>query len=232
MECEVARSGERERVPPQHFTIRIHKGAGNPIGASLASAPTGAVLLNIQDGGVLDGWNKENPDKAVRPGFIFEEVNGVGRYWSLLESLRQSATPVIKIATVPPKSAGPNWFNDIAALSTTIEQSDTRGPVMIQLPQQDPTSSPGKKVFASLPSVVARTAGFDQCAICLEDVGPEEELTLFPCNHAFHSLCAARWLSQCASQGGSKGHSCPLCCRKLVYAGEGITAVEADCILP
>jgi hypothetical protein len=225
-------AGSVECELPRHFTIRIQKGAGNAIGASLASVPSGAVLVSTQEGGVLDRWNKDNPDKAVRPGFIFEEVNGVSGYWPLLESLQRSATPVVKVATGPPKGAPPNWFEDIAVISRGIEQSDNRGPVMLQLPQQDPTSSTDRKVFASLPSVVAHEANVDQCAICLEDVGPEEVLTQLPCSHAYHSLCAARWLSQCAPRGGSTRHSCPLCCRRLVYTGEGLIAVEADCASP
>lgn len=45
-------------------------------------------------------------------------------------------------------------------------------------PQTSQDDSENKLI--SLPSVVASTAGFDQCAICFEDVGPDELLAQFP----------------------------------------------------
>lgn len=230
------RSGETEECasevePPRYLLIiRIEKGAGGAIGASLGSVPMGAVLFSIQEGGVLDRWNKENPDEALRPGFIIEEVNGVSGYWRMMESLRKSGSLVLKIATVPPKSAGPSWFEDIAAISRSVGRSDAGSALMLRLPQQDPTSPPDGKEFTSLPNVVASTVGVDQCAICLEDVGPEEVLTQLPCHHghAFHSLCTARWLSECSSQCVSKRNSCPLCCRQMVHTQKGVVAVEAQ----
>jgi len=233
------RSGEdseyvSERVvahepPGRAFTIRLEKEPGGAIGASLGNVPTGAVVFCAQEGGVLDGWNKENPDKAVQPGFIIEEVNGVSGYWPMLESLRMSRELVVKIAMVPPTSAGPTWFEDIAALAKQFEQSDSGSHFLLRLPQQDPTNSTDEKTFAGLPSVVASMAGVDQCAICLEDVSSEEVLTQLPCHHAFHPLCAARWLSQCSTQCASRKHSCPLCCRQMVNTQEGVMAVEAEC---
>jgi hypothetical protein len=218
-------AGIAECEHPKWFTIRLHKGAGDAIGASLGDVPTGAVLYCAQEGGVLDRWNRENPDRAVLPGFTIEEVNGVTGYWRLLEELRRPGPLDVKISTEPPKSAGPNWFEDIAAMARKIELSKDRSPFMVRLPSQ---ASHDEKVFTSLPGVVACTAGFDQCAICLEDVGPDEVLTELPCKHAFHPLCAARWLAQSSSQCGSKRHSCPLCCRKLVNTHEGVVAVDAE----
>jgi len=109
-------------------------------------------------------------------------------------------------------------------MARKMELSKDRSPFMVRVPSQ---ASQDEKVFTSLLAVVAGTVGVDQCAICLEDVGPDEVLTEFPCKHAFHALCAARWLTQSASQC-SKEHSCPLCCRKLVSTGEGVVAVDAE----
>ncbi|CAK0827527.1 unnamed protein product [Prorocentrum cordatum] len=47
-------------------------------------------------------------------------------------------------------------------------------PFVVRLP---PEASQGDKVLTSFPSVVACAAGVDQCAICLEEVGPAEVLT-------------------------------------------------------
>lgn len=33
----------------------------------------------------------------------------------------------------------------------------------------------------------------EQCAVCIEDLGEEKELSVLPCGHAFHSDCIAHW---------------------------------------
>jgi len=213
------------RKRPEHFTIRLHKGASDALGASLGSVPTGAVVYCVEEGHVLDRWNKENPDAAVRPGFVIEQVNGVGGYWPLLEELRRSGPLEVRVSTVPPQAAGPNWFEDIATMGKTFELASDKSPFMVRLPS---VASQDEKVFTSFPSVVACAAGIDQCAICLEGVGPDEVLTELPCKHAFHPLCAARWLARSDSRCASKSHSCPLCCRKMVNTRDGVVAVDAE----
>mmetsp|Transcript_102153 Transcript_102153/g.289268 ORF Transcript_102153/g.289268 Transcript_102153/m.289268 type:complete len:257 (+) Transcript_102153:84-854(+) len=226
---ECPREDGAGRELPKNFTIRIHKGDGDVIGATLGIVSTGAVLISTQEGGVFDRWNRDNPDRVVQPGFIIEEVNGVGGYWRLLEVFRHSNSGAfeVRIATLPPQSFGPTWFEDIAEIARNLERCETKSSFMVQLPQQDP-DSPDGNVFTSLPSTTAGAAGVDQCAICLEDVAPEEHITQFPCKHAYHTLCAARWLAQGAARRGPKRHSCPLCCRKLVSTRDGVVAVDAE----
>ncbi|CAK0899685.1 unnamed protein product [Prorocentrum cordatum] len=214
-------AGAAGRECPEQFTIRLHKGAGDAIGASLGDVPTGAVLYCAEEGGLLDRWNKENPEAAVQPGFIIEQVNGVRGYWGLLEELRGPGPLHVRVNTVPPPSAGPNWFEDIATMAKKIEQD--RSPFMVRLQSE---ALQDEKVFKSLHEVVACEAGLDQCSICLVDVGPNEVLTELPCKHAFHPLCAARWLVQSSAQSGPNRNSCPLCCRKLVGTRDGVVAVD------
>ncbi|CAK0813257.1 unnamed protein product [Prorocentrum cordatum] len=126
-------AGAAGRERPAQFTIRLHKGAGDAIGASLGDVPTGAVLYCAQEGGVLDRWNKENPDAAVRPGFIIEQVNGVRGYWRLLDELRGPGPLDVRVSTVPPPSAGPNWFETMAK---KIELSKDRSQFMVRLPTE------------------------------------------------------------------------------------------------
>ena len=61
--------------------------------------------------------------------------------------------------------------------------------------------------FEEIPTVTAADVGLDgqQCAICMGDFEPDEELKMLPCSelHAFHTACIRQWLS--------KGTSCPLC---------------------
>ena len=42
-----------------------------------------------------------------------------------------------------------------------------------------------------------------QCAICISDFAPDEELVTLPCRHCFHAGCAAQWLR--------RSDACPLC---------------------
>ncbi|KAK9063941.1 hypothetical protein SSX86_017813 [Deinandra increscens subsp. villosa] len=47
-----------------------------------------------------------------------------------------------------------------------------------------------------------------ECAVCLDDVEPEQLARMFPgCNHGFHLQCADTWLS--------KNPVCPVCRNKL-----------------
>ncbi|KVI05181.1 E3 ubiquitin-protein ligase ATL23-like [Cynara cardunculus var. scolymus] len=47
-----------------------------------------------------------------------------------------------------------------------------------------------------------------ECAVCLDDVEPEQPARMFPgCNHGFHQQCADTWLS--------KNPVCPVCRNKL-----------------
>ncbi|XP_060212190.1 E3 ubiquitin-protein ligase SIRP1-like [Lycium barbarum] len=43
----------------------------------------------------------------------------------------------------------------------------------------------------------------DDCVICLEKLGKENELLCMPCSHRFHGDCIIHWLEN--------GHCCPLC---------------------
>jgi len=216
-------AGAPGRELPEQFTIRLHKGAGETLGASLGKLPTGAVLYCVEEGCVLDRWNKENPDAAMQPGFVIEQVNGVSGYWPLMEELRREGPLELRVSTVSPQSAGPNWLEDITAMGRKIEQSNDKSPFMVWLSSE---ASQNEKALTAFPSVVARAAGLDKCAICLEDFVPDEMLTELPCKHAFHPLCAARWLTQNASGCVSKRQSCPLCCRKMVKTRDGVAAVD------
>lgn len=112
---------------PEQHAIRLHKGAGDAIGASFGNPASalGAVLYGVHEGGLLDPVEQGDPDKSVRPGFIVAEVNGVfGGYWTFMEELRHPGQRDIKISKVRPKSAGPNWFENTTAI---IREEDRAG---------------------------------------------------------------------------------------------------------
>merc|ERR1712087_562521 len=117
----------------------------------------------------------------------------------------------MKITATPPKNADPNWYEEIADMGRNLEAQGGKSSFMLRLQPQDGSKS---HAFSSLPTIRAGDCGVDQCAICIDEVGPDESLVQLPCKHAFHGSCTARWLSQ--SQSTRK--CCPLCCRKIVFS--------------
>ena len=68
-----------------------------------------------------------------------------------------------------------------------------------------PTS---KSFMESLPTRVLRDDLDKECPICLKNFEQDDELTLLPCDHEFHSECVEAWLNKAAN--------CPMCrCDKL-----------------
>jgi S1-C subfamily serine protease len=54
-------------------------------GISLAEAPNGALVDVIKPGGIIDTFNKSEPDKAIREGDVILEANGVSGSWELVK---------------------------------------------------------------------------------------------------------------------------------------------------
>jgi hypothetical protein len=226
----VARQGSIAEGPPvsiggapREWAVQIVKREGDVLGADLGKMDNdGAVIFSIQEDGLLDAWNRTHLSNPLRPGLIITEVNGAVGYWDILEELRRPGVLDMKLSPEPPSSSGPNWSQEVTKMveKWSFEAQGGRGAMacMLRLQPQDH--------FSSLPTVRAADCGVNQCAICIDDVGPDESLLLLPCNHAYHPVCVARWLTQGAS--GSKKHSCPLCCRRLVSSPEGFVAVGAD----
>jgi hypothetical protein len=187
------------------------------MGASLGNTDKGAVIFDIQERGLLHRWNLANPDSMVCPGFIITEVNGVTGYWPLLDEIKRQGVLSMVISATPPKNAGPRWFQEIEEMGKSFEKQQqlsgqsNHSPFMIRL----------GGAFSSLPSARAGDCDVDQCAICLEDVDADEQLVQLPCKHAFHSVCAARWLTQAGAHAQGKRQCCPLCCQKVLGASEG-----------
>ncbi|CAK0840792.1 unnamed protein product, partial [Prorocentrum cordatum] len=155
-----ARAAGRER------SLTLHAWEGDVLGAALGMTDTGAVILNIREGGLLDGWNEANPKERVYPGLVITGVNGARGYWAIVESLKRPGVLTLTVSDQPPPTAGPKWFEDIAAMGRSV------------VPQEDGPSA--DSLFSSLPNVVAGDGGVDQCSICLDDIGPDEVLVELP----------------------------------------------------
>lgn len=201
------------------FVVTVEKRQGDLLGAGLGNTDKGAVIFNVQEGGLLDKWNKANPDQLLRSGLIIEEVNEVSGYWNMLEELRKHGPLRMKISATPPPNAKANWFEDIANIGKSLEAQGGKSSFMLRLQPQDPKAK--NQTFSSLPNIRAGDCGVEQCVICLEDVAANEILVQLPCQHAFHALCAARWLTQAGRSSQGKRQCCPLCCRKVVSTPDG-----------
>jgi hypothetical protein len=210
--------------PPREWGVQIVKREGDVLGAGLGNTDNGAVIFNIQENGLLDAWNRTQLSNPLRPGFIITEVNGAVGYWDILEEVQRPGVLDMRVSAEPPSGSGPNWFREAAEMGRSFEEKwsfepqGDRSPMLRLHPQDE---------YSSLPTVRAADCGVDQCAICIDDVGPNDSLLLLPCNHAYHPLCVARWLTQ-GTPCGSSRHSCPLCCRRMINSREGIVAVGAD----
>jgi hypothetical protein len=213
----------------REWSLQLVKRQGDVLGAGLGNTDKGAVIFNIQENGLLDGWNKTQVLNPLRPGLIITEVNGVMGYWNILDELRRPGVLDMKVSAEPPQNAGPNWFQEIAEMGKNLEAQGGKSSFMLRLQPQDPST---KNQFSSLPTVRAADCGVDQCAICIDDVGPDEQLVQLPCKHAFHALCAARWLTQAGRHSQGKRQCCPLCCQKVVCSPDGgiVTGRSDECV--
>jgi hypothetical protein len=202
------------------FKVIVDKLPGDLLGAGLGNTDKGAVVCNLHEGGLLDGWNKANPQQLVRPGFIITEVNGVMGYWDILDEFRKPGALNMKVSGTPPENSGPNWFKEIEEMGRKFQSQGGKSSFMLRLQSRDPGAHKINN-FCSFPTVRASECGIDQCAICIEDVGPDDQLVQLPCNHAFHGSCAARWLMQSGKHAQGKRQCCPLCCRKVFGTAAG-----------
>jgi len=206
--------------------VRLFKMQGDVLGAGLGNTDKGAVVFNVLEQGLLSEWNYANPHLAMQAGYIITAVNGITGYWDILEELQKPGVLAMDVSTTPPNGAGPSWFEEIAEMSKKIQAQGSKSSFMLRLQPQDQRTN--SKEFSSLATVRAGDCGIDQCAICIEDVSPDDTLTQLPCGHGFHSLCVARWLTQGGKHAQGKRQCCPLCCRKVVGTGDGgVTASDS-----
>jgi len=141
--------------------------------------------------------------------------------WSIVEELRRpDGIFNMKVTEVPPKNAPSNWFEEIAEMGKDLEKMGGQSPLMLRLQPQDPQTK-NKCNFSVLPTVRAGDCAVDMCAICFDDVSPEDVMVQLPCKHAFHAQCAARWLTQSGKHSQGKRQCCPLCCRRVVSTPDG-----------
>jgi hypothetical protein len=177
------------------FNITLSKNEGTPMGAALKqvrrAAEDAVLVISIADQGALREWNDQNPSMQVRPGDRIVAANDVrDGVVEIASELWQPGTISLEIE----RDLSKEW---------EIEHSNSRSFLVeyAAASKRLPMNSP----IDRLQHTCASAFGASECAVCLESYSPEERVVVFPCSHAFHPLCAARWLTQ----GCSK--RCPLC---------------------
>jgi hypothetical protein len=161
------------------------------------------------EGSLLSTWNKHHPDLQVEVGMTIVSANGRSGYWDVLDEIDQRGHLELRIRPLLPEQEE-GWRGQIDSLSEALRErhSTDQGSLRLRFRGQDhPGESPEEiaAAFTYLPSVRAGECSATQCSICLEEWEPEDSLVRLPCQHVFHPVCAARWLTQTSS------HTCPLC---------------------
>lgn len=185
---------EKNRI---RFTVTLAKNEGKPLGAALKqvkatrSSETRVLVISVADEGALREWNDQNPSLEIRPGDRILAANNVRTgYIDMASELWKPGNITLEVE----RDLTKDW---------EIEHSNSRrflvayAATSATLPMYSPIDL--------LTHTCAGAIGVSECAVCFEDYDPAERVVVLPCNHAFHPLCAARWLTQgCAKR-------CPLC---------------------
>lgn len=196
--------------PPDLFNMTIERKALEVLGLDVgntAGNKTGAVILNIWENGLLNKWSTNHPENPLKIGHIIVEVNQARGFWEVFEQIGQVGVLNMVIQRNPPKQG---WHDEVAHLGQALQRRGSSGSLRLRL---SPSTSKGDQksvektaeALTCLPNVRAGDCGATQCCICISDLEPHEQLVQLPCKHAFHTLCAARWLTRSARR------SCPLC---------------------
>jgi len=196
--------------------VRVCVRPGDALGAAFGITPKGALIFAIDQRGLLSRWNRARGQQLLRPGVTVVEANGATGYWSILEELQKPGPLAMKVSTVPPGSAGANWFQEIQQAGRRMTAQASTGRNSVLVPLQPGGACTDSRGFSSLPTMLAGGCDIDQCAICIGDVHPEDRLVQLVCGHLFHALCAARWLAEGGKAGQDHCSRCPLCGRQVV----------------
>ncbi|CAK0789922.1 unnamed protein product, partial [Prorocentrum cordatum] len=112
---EGARASGAAAAPPEGFAVDVLKRPGDVLGAALGNSEEGAVVVAIEERGLLGEWNRAHPERALRPGCLVTRVNGATGYWSILEEIQRPGALVMRVSTNLPKMLAPTGF----AISTS-----------------------------------------------------------------------------------------------------------------
>lgn len=212
------------------------------------SADIGSGITSMVDPGTsLSNTDVFTPPSPTSGSFSNNDniIDGAKTYYILAGCLAGSALLLIlasllyrvrrqrreRMATAYGVQLGPHGpFNTQANVALQANNSHHKSPVVLTdsqfdlLPRQTIRDDPLQHEEEGSGEQKKESKGTDDdrniCSICISEFQTDEEMvTLFPCNHTYHSDCARKWLTK-------KSTLCPLCkTDMLVSLGvEGTTA--------
>merc|ERR1712232_774906 len=122
-------------------------------------------------------------------GDVFAEVNGLQDAVELLVLLSKPGSFQISIRRSPGRSD--NWKDMVSSVGEELKKSSGR----VWKHEVSSNNDNMPNAFF-LPTVSARTAGVEECAICAERVEPDEHVVHLPCSHGYHSACLIQWTQE------------------------------------
>jgi hypothetical protein len=145
------------------------------------TATAGLSIVRINEGGAVSEWNARKPSTPVALGDSILEVNGLTEPWAIMEELCNAMTVEMVVSRAPPA------VRDFLARCEVSDESLQATKLVLKH------------------TAWADDVSADTCAICLEDLGPDERVAGLRCGHGFHQKCLMRWLGRPGTSG------CPLC---------------------
>ena len=172
------RSGGRDGV----FNASLTRDPEVALGVTVRCYEIGILARAVEGNSIVAAWNDLNSTRQIRTGTLILSVNDVNDPMQMLANLRMADTLDLVASTGDFR----NLYYQAAAVKDTMPQSFLDG----------------------LPRFPARDCSTSECAICCEDVRPDEHIMQLPCRHAFHPACASKWITR-------HSRRCPLCCQDL-----------------
>mmetsp|Transcript_90057 Transcript_90057/g.156050 ORF Transcript_90057/g.156050 Transcript_90057/m.156050 type:complete len:212 (-) Transcript_90057:85-720(-) len=174
--------------------VAVTKEEGVPLGIAIKGKDGDVVICSVSHRGMLkSSWENQHPGDELLPGYRIISANGV------TGGVRDMGAELWKVGQIylevqKPENAHP-----------PLRRTNSR----VYL-----ASTPGAKDFAlngpvdKFEHLSAQACGATECAVCFEELEPEDRVVQLPCRHAFHPTCIAQWFVR-----GTR--RCPLCVRAV-----------------
>lgn len=182
-----------------HVTLTKEQGCLS-YGMHLKRQKNGRILVhNIARGGSMAQWNADHPLQQIEAGDRIVSING---------AIARDALQV--------------WFTANHPMCVSVNLIVARTPQRAAHPADNVASA--EDFLETLDTDIHNAVGSAECAICLEELGPNSDVVVLPCRHAFHRGCAHSWLDRCPHLRAAR---CPTC-RKAPIPGDAAEIPKSE----